>query len=42
MKKELKIKELKLVNGRSAKPFYKVGDYKGNAMNCILSLFKKC
>ncbi|MEG0286712.1 MAG: EntF family bacteriocin induction factor [Vagococcus sp.] len=33
---------LKKINGGNAKPFYKSGNYQGNALQCVLSLFKKC
>lgn len=40
--KELENKKLAQINGGTAKPVAKRGDYKGNALECIFSLFKKC
>ena len=40
LKKKVTEKDLKKINGGTS--LYKLGEYKGNAVQCVLSLFKKC
>lgn len=42
LKKKVTEKDLKKINGGSSVQRYISDGYKGNAVQCVLSLFKKC